>query len=85
MRHLAALLGLLAVISWVDAQDVGRAVVTGPAGPAREAVPFTAETRYMSIDGFVRWQHHRATGEWLMRTERGIRSTSKAGLPEGQR
>ena len=31
--------------------------------------PFTAETNYMSLAGYVRWQHHVATGVWITRAE----------------
>lgn len=31
--------------------------------------PFQAETNYMSLAGFVRWQHFVATGVWITRSE----------------
>lgn len=30
---------------------------------------FEAETNYMSLTGFVRWQHMVATGVWISRSE----------------
>jgi hypothetical protein len=27
--------------------------------------PFTAETRYMSLPGYLRWQYHQETARWI--------------------
>jgi len=27
--------------------------------------PFTAETRYMSLPGYLRWQYHEETAQWI--------------------
>lgn len=30
---------------------------------------FTPEANYMSLPGYLRWQHYRATGQWISRDE----------------
>jgi len=60
MRKLMVVL-ILALAALAGPQAPVHAGYPDPAG----LTPFTAETNYMSLDGWVRWQYWLRTGRWL--------------------
>lgn len=44
---------------------LGAASAQGTAPDVRGLQPFTAETRYMSLPGYLRWQYHQETARWI--------------------
>jgi hypothetical protein len=68
MRKLVVVL-ILALSALLGAFTAPQAQAQGAYPDVTGRTPFTADANYMSLPGYLRWQHLLKTGRWISRTE----------------